>query len=166
MENGKEFIDYYSLLQVHPKCGAAILKKAYRQLAQIYHPDHPDTFDLTKFQQVIEAYSVLKDPEERAKYDQIYRFKTEKAGPESTQYEDFESDETSALDDAEVHKKILLYLYKRRREYADEPGVLAFYVQQMLNCSYENFEFHSWYLKSKGFLITDEQGMLEVARFV
>ncbi|MDZ7828586.1 MAG: DnaJ C-terminal domain-containing protein [Halofilum sp. (in: g-proteobacteria)] len=48
------------------------IKRAYRKLARKYHPDvssEPDAED--QFQQLQEAYEVLKDPEKRAAYDQL-----------------------------------------------------------------------------------------------
>jgi curved DNA-binding protein len=32
----------------------------------------------------------------------------------------------------------------------------------MLNCSDEHFEFHTWYLKAKGFIEITEQGTLAI----
>jgi curved DNA-binding protein len=53
-------------------------------------------------------------------------------------------------------------LYKRRREDAQNAGVPPFYLQEMLNCSDEHFEFHKWYLKEKGFIAITEQGTLAI----
>jgi curved DNA-binding protein len=71
-------------------------------------------------------------------------------------------EEKNALTDAEAHEKILLTLYKKRRENAQNPGVLAFYIKESLNCSDEIFEFHAWYLKAKGFIERTEQNELAI----
>ena len=65
--------DYYEVLGVSKDADEAALKKAYRQLAKKYHPDaNPgDTEAEAKFKEASEAYSVLSDPEKRAKYDQF-----------------------------------------------------------------------------------------------
>jgi DnaJ-class molecular chaperone len=46
------------------------IKKAYRKLALIYHPDKK-TGDVEKFKQINIAYEILIDPEKRSKYDNM-----------------------------------------------------------------------------------------------
>ncbi|NOQ41037.1 MAG: DnaJ domain-containing protein [Desulfuromusa sp.] len=64
--------DYYSVLGVEKTADAATIKKAYRKLAQKYHPDkNPDNKKAEdKFKQITEAYAVLSDKEKRQQYDQ------------------------------------------------------------------------------------------------
>ena len=162
MTGGQSFIDYYDILQVNPNCDAKILEAAYHYLAKMYHPDRTRTADATKFNEVIEAYRVLRNPKQRAEYDRLY-FKNGKAN--SFQFlsaDEIEVEEYSALNDANDHAKILLFLYKKRREDAQNAGVAAFYLQDMLNCSDEHFEFHKWYLREKGFIVLTEQGTLAI----
>jgi curved DNA-binding protein len=68
-----EFKDYYKTLGVDKTSSNAEIKKAYRKLAQKYHPDknQGDASAETKFKEVGEAYDVLKDAEKRAKYDKF-----------------------------------------------------------------------------------------------
>jgi molecular chaperone DnaJ len=63
--------DYYEVLGVARDVDAATLKRAYRELALKYHPDqNPENPDAeTHFKEVSEAYTVLSDPEQRARYD-------------------------------------------------------------------------------------------------
>ena len=65
--------DYYEILGVQRDASAADLKRAYRQLAQKYHPDkHKGEKEAEeKFKSINEAYDVLKDPNKRAQYDQF-----------------------------------------------------------------------------------------------
>ena len=65
--------DYYGTLGVDKSADEAAIKRAYRSLAKKYHPDmNPgDAEAEQKFKEVNEAYSVLSDPEKKAKYDQF-----------------------------------------------------------------------------------------------
>jgi curved DNA-binding protein len=159
MINDPTFIDYYNVLHVNPNCDAKTLETAYRFLAKKYHPDHRTTADVTKFNEVIEAYRVLRNPDQRAVYDVQFSANT---GFEFSSDNVVDDDERAALSDADAHAKVLMFLYKRRREHALDAGVGRYFVQEMLNCSDENFDFHVWYLKAKGFIETTEQGTLAI----
>ena len=65
------YIDYYKILGVDKNATQEEIKKAYRKLACVYHPDlNPnDPSAKEKFQQLNEANEVLGDPEKRKKYD-------------------------------------------------------------------------------------------------
>jgi molecular chaperone DnaJ len=63
--------DYYEVLGVPRDVDVVVLKRAYRELALKYHPDqNPDNPEAeAHFKEVSEAYTVLSDPDSRAKYD-------------------------------------------------------------------------------------------------
>lgn len=62
--------DYYQVLGVNPAASAAEIKRAYRQLAVLYHPDkNPDPQVEQFFKEVNEAYDVVGDDAKRRQYD-------------------------------------------------------------------------------------------------
>src|SRR4051812_27052188 len=63
---------YYETLGIDPGATAAEIEKAYRFLAQKFHPDaNPTNPDLARqrFQVVQQAFETLSDPKHRREYD-------------------------------------------------------------------------------------------------
>jgi molecular chaperone DnaJ len=65
--------DYYEVLGLARGASEDDIKKAYRKVAMQWHPDrNPGNADAeTKFKEATEAYEVLRDPQQRARYDQF-----------------------------------------------------------------------------------------------
>ncbi|MEO5589220.1 MAG: DnaJ domain-containing protein, partial [Gemmatimonadaceae bacterium] len=63
--------DFYSKLEVSRGASDDEIKKSYRKLAMMYHPDRnngaPEAEE--RFKEITEAYDVLRDPNKRSLYD-------------------------------------------------------------------------------------------------
>ena len=70
--------DYYHVLGVPKNASAAEIKKAYRKLAQRYHPDANagNKEAEERFKEISAAHDVLGDPEKRAQYDRVREMAT------------------------------------------------------------------------------------------
>ncbi len=70
-----KFQDYYKILGLDRSATEKDIRDAYRKLARKYHPDlqPPEKKEEAekKFKEIGEAYEVLKDPENRKKYDRL-----------------------------------------------------------------------------------------------
>ncbi|MEL6350551.1 MAG: J domain-containing protein [Cyanobacteria bacterium J06627_28] len=64
--------NYYTLLGVAPNASAQDIRRAYRDLSKLYHPDTTElesAVATVKFQALNEAYATLSSPERRLTYD-------------------------------------------------------------------------------------------------
>src|SRR5271154_1054711 len=68
-----QYKDYYESLGVPRTVSADELKKSYRKLARLYHPDVAKDKKKSeeKFKEINEAYEVLSDADKRKKYDEL-----------------------------------------------------------------------------------------------
>lgn len=67
------FKDYYKIMGVSADASLDEIKKTYRKLAMLYHPDRNpnDKSSEDKFKEIVEAYDVLSDEEKRREFDNI-----------------------------------------------------------------------------------------------
>jgi molecular chaperone DnaJ len=66
--------DYYDILGVDRRASDAEIKRAFRKLAQRWHPDvSRDAGADERFKEINEAYQVLSDPQRRQTYDMFGR---------------------------------------------------------------------------------------------
>ena len=64
--------NYYTLLGVAPNASAQDIRRAYRDLSKLYHPDTTELESdvaTVKFQALNEAYATLSSPEKLLTYD-------------------------------------------------------------------------------------------------
>lgn len=72
MAEAKANPTYYDLLNLHPSASVQQIRRTYRTLSKLYHPDTttlPAAIATAKFQQLNEAYATLSNPERRIAYD-------------------------------------------------------------------------------------------------
>ena len=67
-------LDYYTVLGLERGASDAEIKRAFRKLAQQWHPDvNKDPAAQERFKEINEAYQVLSDPDRRQRYDMFGR---------------------------------------------------------------------------------------------
>ena len=68
----RKLVNYYFILNISPKASDDEIKKAYLKLVKIYHPDKNKGSRLAekKFQQINQAWDVLKDSDKRKLFDE------------------------------------------------------------------------------------------------
>lgn len=71
MSYKENWVDYYEVLGVTIDSTPEEIKKAYRKMAKLYHPDVNNGED-TVFKQINEAYDILGNENNKKKYDEEY----------------------------------------------------------------------------------------------
>jgi curved DNA-binding protein CbpA len=67
--------NYYKILGVADDCTAEEIKKAYRRMALMYHPDLNSNQEATQyFMDITEAYKVLSNETRRKNYDYLLKY--------------------------------------------------------------------------------------------
>lgn len=153
--NSTSECDYYEQLQISASAEPETIHRVYRLLAARFHPDNSETGDEARFRAISEAYQVLSDPEQRARYDiaheqrrqQRWRLVSHSARPEN----DFEAERI-------VRLTVLEVLYARRRTEPYSPSLSQLEVEEMTGTPREHLEFTIWYLLQKK-LITRADNM-------
>ena len=150
--------DYYSVLQVSPHADGDTIERVFRLLAKRFHPDNGGSGDSDRFAQVVEAFRVLSDPEQRAEYDARYQ------DIQQVRWKVF--DQEAAQDDVAADRQlrgaILSVLYSARRNDVDRPGVGIVDLEQLLGTPEAHMKFHLWYLREHGWLQRLDNGTLAI----
>jgi len=150
-------VDHYEVLQVSPNADPDTIHRVYRLLAQRFHPDNQESGSASRFRAIHEAYSVLSDPEKRARYDIVHqrqrqdRWRLVSTGAEAEN--DFQIEQL-------VRLTVLEVLYTRRRMEPGDPGVFATDLENLIGRPREHLEFTIWYLIQKKFALRDDNSRL------
>lgn len=153
-----ERINYYDLLQIHPRAEIETIHRVYRLLASRYHPDNKQTGDADRFRMIREAYEVLSDPEARAGYDQRL------AENQPTALPVFQTREFANGIDAEAKIRIgvLCLLYAKRRANPDYAALSLLDLEHLMDFPREHLNFAMWYLKSKRYIVQDDRSSFQI----
>jgi len=152
------FRDYYETLQLNPNADEETINRVFRILVKRYHPDNRDSGNTKKFNEVMDAYRFLSDPEKRAAYDVRYeenRATVLKIFDEASASDSFESDRR-------ISEGILSLLYVSRRRDPDRGGVGVIQMERLLGCPSQHLESPLWYLRQKTWVERLENGLIAI----
>jgi hypothetical protein len=148
------FNNFYEDLQVSSNADIETIERVYRLLAKRYHPDNNSTGSSEKFNIITTAYRELSDPVKRAAFD--VKYEKEKARQfknlfETSASEGFETDQ-------KIRHSILSILYIEIRKDPSHPGIGLWQLEKFLGWPEKILEFHTWYLKEKGWIKRTDTG--------
>jgi len=152
-------VDYYEILQISPNAEPETVHRVFRLLAQRYHPDNAETGNEAQFRVLNEAYRVLSDAEQRARYDINHaglrqeRWRLVASGNESENNFDGERG---------VRLTVLEVLYTRRRLEPDSAGLSPLDLEKLTGRAREHLEFTIWFLVQKKFVTRSDGAMLQI----
>ena len=150
-------VDYYDLLQVSPSAEPETINRVFRMLAQKFHPDNQQTGDEARFRTILEAYSVLNDPEKRAQYDVHYSEQRHERWRLVTAGEEIEGDFDTEL---VTRLTVMEALYTKRRLQPHDAGINLVDLERMIGRPREHLEFTLWFLIQKRFITRDDHSMM------
>ena len=151
--------DFYEILQISPNAEPETIHRVYRMLAQRFHPDNGDSGNEHRFRMVVEAYRVLSDAQERARYDVTHATLRQERWR-------LVSSNARAEDDLEAEQLIRLIvlelLYTRRRTELENPGLSLFDLEELTGRAREHLEFTIWYLTQKKLVTRSDGSVLTI----
>jgi curved DNA-binding protein CbpA len=146
--------DLYEVLQVSPRADEDTVHRVFRHLAKRFHPDNADSGNAERFNDVMQAFQVLSDPEQRARYDARYEQEREARW----RIFDQASATSDIVADRRIRNGILSLLYTARRNDPDHPGMGVVDLERLLNCPEQHMKFQIWFLKENGWVARQENG--------
>ncbi|KAK9476045.1 DnaJ domain-containing protein [Lipomyces japonicus] len=130
-------IDPYSVLNLSETATDTDIKKAYRRLALVHHPDKVDQSARSeahhKFQEIVFAYSILSDPVKRKTYDATGSTQQAEAGDDHFGWKEYFAD----MYDKAITKDMIEEDKREYRESGQErKDILKFYTQSKGSLDY------------------------------
>jgi curved DNA-binding protein CbpA len=139
-------VDHYEVLQVSSTADPETIHRVYRLLAQRFHPDNKETGNEGRFRSIHQAYSVLSNPETRARYDIVHEQQRQRRwrliASAANSENDFDAEQI-------VRLTVLEALYTRRRIEPGNPGIFGTELEELTGRPREHLEFTLWYLIQK-----------------
>jgi curved DNA-binding protein CbpA len=155
----KEAVDYYEALQISANAEPETIHRVYRMLAQRFHPDNQETGSESRFRLVSEAYNVLSNPEQRARYDVVYNQRRQDRWRLAEKGADVDNDfGVERL----LRLTVLEVLYTKRRLEPEQPGLFIVDLEKLTGRPREHLEFTVWYLVQKKFLQRADNSVLQI----
>jgi curved DNA-binding protein len=152
-------VDYYETLQISPNAEPDTVHRVYRLLAQRLHPDNSETGNAGQFRMLTEAYQVISDPEQRARYDVLHVQRGQERWRLVASNERAENDfEAEHL----VRLTVLEVLYSRRRVEPDNPAMSPLDLETLIGRAREQLQFTIWYLLQKKFITRADNSMMVI----
>ncbi len=153
--SGKDFVDHYDVLEVSPKASVSTIERVFRFLAKKHHPDLSENSDGTHFTKLVTAFEALRDPQQRAAYDRVYK-------QENQVRAELVEGANAATDDCIQRYKLLSILYAQRKRDFKKPGIGLGTLETMVPYSPQTVAFHLWYFREKGWIGREESGQLSI----
>ena len=152
-------VDFYETLQISPSAEPDTVHRVYRLLAQRYHPDNAETGNAGRFKQIAEAYRVLGDPAERARYDAVYGRQREARWRLANMSNIADADFDGEL---QMRIAVLEVLCTKRRTEPEAPALFQNEIEKLTGSPREHLEFTIWYLVQKKLVQRTDSSMLAV----
>lgn len=140
--------DHYETLQLSPSADHETIERVFRLLAHRYHPDNLESGNADRFTELVNAHTVLGDPEKRAAYDLSY----ERIREARWRIFDQSTATSDIATDAHIRLAMLSLLYVARRNNYLEPGIGIVELERVLACPTEILQFQMWYLRENGWV--------------
>lgn len=153
-----DYPNYYEALQISPRADHETIERVFRHLAKRLHPDNPETGNTERFTLVLDAYRVLSDPEQRARYDAAF----DRVQQEHWRVFDQSAATSDISADRQVRDAILSILYTARRADPHHPGLGMVNLEQILDCPEELMAFHIWYLRENRWIERLDNGLFAI----